>query len=426
MFYHPAAWWISSRIRHERELCCDDAAVEACGDAGGYARALMTLEKLRMQTPQVTLSSNGGSLLYRIERLTGASRQGMPLLPALAALVCALALLPPSVPEAIAQIPAVVTPAPAVGNREPAAAPARPSPQTRPAETVLQGSELRAEMEAARAASLHESVGYMRDVLGTNTLEVWKLPEMRFALQRYGDLSKAATDITSAASPEARTAAEANAREILADVKAENARMHQERAALLDGTGRIYDRVIRAITFEGVPQATQANMLASLPNWVGQPYTTQIASNLRLVAADFISRDVRILLKREEGFEVTIVIHAPEPQAQLAQPSLINAAYQAPADNTTLAAEIRQTMYWAGWEAGYIHYRLQAEFPEDLEQAERAVNSLTRQQYDSQEEARLRQALTKLEAVIEQYRLQRIAIEGKDQRPAYYPPTTAL
>ena len=33
LFFHPAAWWISSRIRAEREHCCDDEAVAACGDA---------------------------------------------------------------------------------------------------------------------------------------------------------------------------------------------------------------------------------------------------------------------------------------------------------------------------------------------------------------------------------------------------------
>ena len=27
LFYHPAVWWISNRIRHERELSCDDLAV---------------------------------------------------------------------------------------------------------------------------------------------------------------------------------------------------------------------------------------------------------------------------------------------------------------------------------------------------------------------------------------------------------------
>ena len=40
LFYHPAVWWTSARIRHERELCCDDLAVSLCGDPVCYARAL--------------------------------------------------------------------------------------------------------------------------------------------------------------------------------------------------------------------------------------------------------------------------------------------------------------------------------------------------------------------------------------------------
>ena len=32
LFYHPASWWISRQIRVEREHCCDDVAVELCGD----------------------------------------------------------------------------------------------------------------------------------------------------------------------------------------------------------------------------------------------------------------------------------------------------------------------------------------------------------------------------------------------------------
>ncbi len=47
LFYHPAVWWTSERMRQERELCCDDAAVDSCGDALCYARALTVLEKLR-------------------------------------------------------------------------------------------------------------------------------------------------------------------------------------------------------------------------------------------------------------------------------------------------------------------------------------------------------------------------------------------
>jgi beta-lactamase regulating signal transducer with metallopeptidase domain len=70
LFYHPAIWWVSSRIRHERELCCDDMVVDVCGDAIGYARALTKLERLRIVAPELAVSSTGGSLLYRIQRLT--------------------------------------------------------------------------------------------------------------------------------------------------------------------------------------------------------------------------------------------------------------------------------------------------------------------------------------------------------------------
>src|SRR5262249_409054 len=33
LFYHPAVWWLSRRIRVEREHCCDDVAVRCSGDA---------------------------------------------------------------------------------------------------------------------------------------------------------------------------------------------------------------------------------------------------------------------------------------------------------------------------------------------------------------------------------------------------------
>ena len=71
LFYHPAVWWVSARIRQERELCCDDLAVDCCGDALGYARALTRLEKLRVNTPRLVLGSAGGPLMYRIQRLVG-------------------------------------------------------------------------------------------------------------------------------------------------------------------------------------------------------------------------------------------------------------------------------------------------------------------------------------------------------------------
>jgi len=72
LFYHPAVWWISHRIRVEREHCCDDVAVSVSGKPLVYARALTRLEELRVEDAQAFVAANGGSLIGRIRRLAGA------------------------------------------------------------------------------------------------------------------------------------------------------------------------------------------------------------------------------------------------------------------------------------------------------------------------------------------------------------------
>ncbi len=42
LFYHPAVWWVSARVRAEREHCCDDLAVGVC-DRLVYVTALADL-----------------------------------------------------------------------------------------------------------------------------------------------------------------------------------------------------------------------------------------------------------------------------------------------------------------------------------------------------------------------------------------------
>ncbi len=95
LFYHPAVWWTSARIRRERELCCDDEAVRACGDAFRYARALAALERIRVMTPSLALGGTDGPLAYRISRLISAEPQGyLPSkLPGMMAVCLALACL---------------------------------------------------------------------------------------------------------------------------------------------------------------------------------------------------------------------------------------------------------------------------------------------------------------------------------------------
>ena len=69
LFYHPAVWWVSRHVRDEREHCCDDLAVAACGDAHCYATALLGMERLRNPVPAFSMAAAGGSLVERVRRL---------------------------------------------------------------------------------------------------------------------------------------------------------------------------------------------------------------------------------------------------------------------------------------------------------------------------------------------------------------------
>ncbi len=71
LFYHPAVWWISGHVRMERENCCDDIAVAACGDTLVYVRALAELEAFRLPGCYTAIAANGGSLTERVARLLG-------------------------------------------------------------------------------------------------------------------------------------------------------------------------------------------------------------------------------------------------------------------------------------------------------------------------------------------------------------------
>ncbi len=69
LFYHPAVWWLSERIRDEREHCCDDVAVAICGDPVGYAAALTELEAWRAGELTLAAAATGGSLLNRVRKI---------------------------------------------------------------------------------------------------------------------------------------------------------------------------------------------------------------------------------------------------------------------------------------------------------------------------------------------------------------------
>jgi beta-lactamase regulating signal transducer with metallopeptidase domain len=69
-FFHPAVWWLNKRIRADREDCCDDVAITACGSTVGYARALATMEDWR-DVPSFAMAATGSPVAARVARLLG-------------------------------------------------------------------------------------------------------------------------------------------------------------------------------------------------------------------------------------------------------------------------------------------------------------------------------------------------------------------
>ena len=94
LFYHPAVWWVSRRVRIERENCCDDAAISIHEDAVDYARALTLMEQWRT-APGLVMAANRGPLATRIFRLLsrGNSASGTRVAGIAAGLVCLVAAL---------------------------------------------------------------------------------------------------------------------------------------------------------------------------------------------------------------------------------------------------------------------------------------------------------------------------------------------
>jgi hypothetical protein len=141
LFYHPAVWWCSRQIRIEREHCCDDMVVAACGDRLAYATALTSLEELRHVTSALALSATGGRLVDRIRRVLASShgREGRSpawVIVAGFATVLVLIVSAPALTDRVAALAPMASedqrpPAPprAPQPPAPAAVPAPPAPQ---------------------------------------------------------------------------------------------------------------------------------------------------------------------------------------------------------------------------------------------------------------------------------------------------------
>ncbi|MGB4849407.1 MAG: M56 family metallopeptidase [Saprospiraceae bacterium] len=71
-YYHPVTWWISNKVRTERENRADDLAISWCGDHVGYAKALITVQEMELgNAPSLAIgfASGKGAMLARIQRI---------------------------------------------------------------------------------------------------------------------------------------------------------------------------------------------------------------------------------------------------------------------------------------------------------------------------------------------------------------------
>jgi len=77
LFYHPAVWWLSRRIRLEREQIADDFAARQLGEPRRLARALSELERLQFSHHHLAQAAAGGDLMARIRRLVRPTPQAL-------------------------------------------------------------------------------------------------------------------------------------------------------------------------------------------------------------------------------------------------------------------------------------------------------------------------------------------------------------
>ena len=74
LFFHPAVWWMSRRVRDLREICCDEVAAKSCSDPVIYVEALLRLEEQRAARFELAMALDGnqpGNLLARVKQVLG-------------------------------------------------------------------------------------------------------------------------------------------------------------------------------------------------------------------------------------------------------------------------------------------------------------------------------------------------------------------
>ncbi len=73
-YFHPAIWWLSAKIRQEREMAADDAAIRLTGNSVAYAKTLVMVQEMAFaRMPEGVAFAFAGTrksqLFHRIQRI---------------------------------------------------------------------------------------------------------------------------------------------------------------------------------------------------------------------------------------------------------------------------------------------------------------------------------------------------------------------
>jgi beta-lactamase regulating signal transducer with metallopeptidase domain len=69
-FFNPSMIWLSALIRQEREICCDEMAIDSSTNLEAYVQALLSFEQAQIPTSYAMAFNNGkGQLFQRVKRI---------------------------------------------------------------------------------------------------------------------------------------------------------------------------------------------------------------------------------------------------------------------------------------------------------------------------------------------------------------------
>ena len=92
-FFNPFVLWISSLIRKEREVCCDDMAIELTGDKMLYVNTLVKCKEFGSPTYSMNFVGNRKPLLNRVKRILGLSKSSLSSIDRFFVGLCFIALI---------------------------------------------------------------------------------------------------------------------------------------------------------------------------------------------------------------------------------------------------------------------------------------------------------------------------------------------